>query len=472
MCRTALPKPGPKGRTRDAKLRRPTAPRHRGPSPAPLFSTLKLPGPPTPRGAGWTPQRLTLFALLAGWQDETRRTGQFERTREFLAGRKAWRRLPKTYTGFADALARRHRPLATAIWKRFRSVLPAVAGTAFRGACGGLSAWVVLAADGTRIDCPRSAANEAGLAPVGKAGTGPQIAGTLLFHVGSALPWDVRLGPGRTGERTQLTDMLPESPTRTLLLADAGFSGCAALRRLGDDGHAFLIRVGGNRRLLTELGECEYADGLRGRGQQVWLWPKNLRRAGETPLSLRLIELGTDRADCPNLFLLTNLPAAELSDARAAKLYELRWGVEVGFRTLKQTLEGRTLRSRTPGRALAEAEWLALSLWLLGALAAPAMRSAGRATAAWSPAATAKAVRRRMRFAERIGGRWDKTLDDDLAACAIDRRPRRAAKQRFRHPQKKIGRPPTPPEVRPAEPSERRRYKAILAQNRDRTLTA
>ena len=412
---------------------------------------------------------MVLFALLAGWQDETHRTGQFERAREFLAGRKAWRRLPKTYTGFADALTRRHRPLADAIWRRFRSVLPVVAGNAFRGARGGLEEWAVLAADGTRLNCPRSAANEAGLDPVGKDGTGPQIAGTLLFHVGSGLPWDVRLGPGRAGELTQLTDMLPDLPDKTLLLADAGFSSFKALRRLSDDGHAFLIRVGGNRRLLTELAdgsECEYPDGRRGRGQQVWLWPKTLRRAGEPPQSLRLIELETDRTDCPNLFLLTNLPAGELPDERAAALYELRWGVEVGFRTLKQTLEGRTLRSRTPRRASAEAEWLLLSLWLLGALSGPAVRSAGPAASAWSPAATVKVVRRRMRHADRAGGRWTKTLTADLAACVIDRRPRRAAKQRFRHPQKKIGRPPTPPEVRPAEPAERRGYKAILDQQR------
>ena len=270
--------------------------------------------------------------------------------------------------------------------------------------------------------------------------------------------------------------MLPALPAKTLLLADAGFSSCATLRRLSAEGHAFLIRVGGNRRLLTELGECEFGDGLRGRGQQVRLWPKNLRRAGEAPLSLRLIELETDRPDCPDLFLLTNLPAADLSDDRAAERYELRRGVEAGFRTLKQTLEGRTPRSRTPERALAEAEWLVLSLWLPGALAGPAVRSAGRsagrAASAWSPAATVEAVRRRMRHADRTGGRWTKTLTADLAACVIDRRPRRAAKQRFRHPQKKIGRPPTAPEVRPAEPAERQRYKAILTHQRLPTLTA
>ncbi len=337
----------------------------------------------------------------------------------------------------------------------------------------------MLAADGTRLNCPRSAANEAGLDPVGKDGTGPQIAGTLLFPQsfcrGSGLPWDVRWGPGRAAELAQLTEMLPDLPDKTLLLANAGFMSCATLRRLSAVGHAFLIRVGGNRRLLTELAdvsECENAGGRRGRGQQVWLWPKNLRRAGESPLSLRLIEIETDRPDCPNLFLLTNLPAAELSDAQAAQLYKLRWSVEVGFRTLKQTLQGRTLRIPTPERALTEAEWLVLSLWLSGALAGPAVRSAGRAASAWSPAATVKVVRRRMRHADRTGGRWTKSLKTDLAVCSIDRRPRRAAKQRFRHPQKKVGRPPTPPQVRPAEPAEIRRYKTILTQNRNRTLTA
>ena len=202
--------------------------------------------------------------MLMAWQDERHRTGQFTQTREFLAGRKRWRKLPETYTGFADALVRHHRPLADAVWRHVRRRLPTVAGDAFRGAVGGLEHWAVLAADGTRINCPRSEDNEIGLDPVGKANTGPQIAGTLLYHVGTALPWDVRLGPGRAGESTQLGEMLGDLPERTLLLADAGFPSFGMLRRLMTDGHAFLIRVGGNRTLLTELGECEQSS--RGRG--------------------------------------------------------------------------------------------------------------------------------------------------------------------------------------------------------------
>ena len=166
------------------------------------------------------------------------------------------------------------------------------------------------------------------------------------------------------------------------------------------------------------------------------------------------------------------LSAEELTDEQAAALYALRWGVEVAFRTVKQTLEGRVLRSRTPERALAEAEWLVLSLWLLGALAVPAVRPDGHAASAWSPAASVKVVRKRMRHAARSGGAWNKRLEPDLAACVIDRRPRHAPKQRFRHPQKKVTRQPNPPEVRPATHEERLRYRQITAETHHLGLTA
>ena len=202
------------------------------------------------------------------------------------------------------------------------------------------------------------------------------------------------------------------------------------------------------------------------------MWPDSKRKAGDGPLSLRLIEIETPRADVPNVFLVTHLSAKELTDEQAAALYALRWGVEVVFRTVKQTLEGRVLRSRTPGRALAEAEWLVLSLWLLGALAVPAVRTRRKAASGWSPAASVKVVRRRMRHAHRSGGAWNKRLKSDLAACVIDRRPRHSPKQRFRHPRKKITRPPNPPEVRPATHEERLRYRQITAETHPLRLTA
>ena len=54
-----------------------------------------------------------------------------------------------------------------------------------------------------------------------------------------------------------------------------------------------------------------------------------------------------------------------LSDAQASRLYRLRWGIELQFRTLKQTFGRRTLRSRTPDRAYAELNWSLIGLWMI-----------------------------------------------------------------------------------------------------------
>src|SRR5262249_32443242 len=44
---------------------------------------------------------------------------------------------------------------------------------------------------------------------------------------------------------------------------------------------------------------------------------------------------------------------------------QMRWGVELQFRALKQTFARRTLRSRTPKRAVVELDWSLLGLWLI-----------------------------------------------------------------------------------------------------------
>ena len=83
----------------------------------------------------------------------------------------------------------------------------------------------------------------------------------------------------------------------------------------------------------------------------------------QPPLVLRLIHLKGERGD---VYLLTNvLNSRHLSDALASRLYKLRWGIELQFRTLKQTFGRRTLRSRTPDRAYAELEWSLLGLWMI-----------------------------------------------------------------------------------------------------------
>jgi len=125
-----------------------------------------------------------------------------------------------------------------------------------------------------------------------------------------------------------------------------------------DAEHNFLIRVGGNVRLLTKLGY--YA---RERDGIVYVWPDSAARKKQPPLVLRLIHLKGERGD---VYLLTNvLNSRHLSSALASRLYKLRWGIELQFRTLKQTFGRRTLRSRTPDRAYAELEWSLLGLWII-----------------------------------------------------------------------------------------------------------
>ena len=195
--------------------------------------------------------------------------------------------------------------MADAVWNRLREQVRSVAPDAFRQQFGDRD-FVVLAVDGSRFEAPRTEANEAAFGVAGRRGTGPQVAATVLYHLGTGLPYAARLGSGTDSELRHLDAMLLELPDRTLLLADAGSPHFDLLQRLDADGHAFLTRVGADRTLLAELtepGRCEHADGRRGAGRQIWLWPQAERRAGRSPLSLRQIEIKTDRPDPPNVYL-------------------------------------------------------------------------------------------------------------------------------------------------------------------------
>jgi hypothetical protein len=48
---------------------------------------------------------------------------------------------------------------------------------------------------------------------------------TLLWHVGTGLPWAWETGPSDSSERAQLQEMLPKLPENSLIAADAGFVG-------------------------------------------------------------------------------------------------------------------------------------------------------------------------------------------------------------------------------------------------------
>jgi len=360
-------------------------------------------------------------------------------------------KLGASYGGFTAALGRWLNELAPAVARRFQRIMREMAGSHWTR-CG----WCVLAVDGSRIEAPHTAANEQGLGCAGRDKTAPQVFLTTLWHMGLGLPWDFRLGPGTDSERRHLEGMLEGLPSKTLLVADAGFIGYELCGRILQAGSSFLLRVGSNVQLLTELGYYTLE-----RGGLVYLWPEKFRN--QPPLVLRLIELKRGKQ---TIYLVTNvLEGAELSDQDASLLYEMRWGIEVFYRSYKQTLDRRTVKSRTPATALAEVAATMLGLWLLGLVTVSRLVARRVDPLHWSVAKARDVVRRAMRApttARRGGrGRPPRNLDRALAQAQRDPYIRRGPKAARNYPRKKRERPPGPPKIQTATPHQIRLAKQL-----------
>jgi DDE family transposase len=408
--------------------------------PQPLVEAIRrwLPSPffarwPLRRGLLWTPQRLAWVALLMAWSAEQTLAERFAAALELLAALfPRWRR-GGGYTGWAAAVQAWAAPLRPAVARRLRRQMRGFAGRHWlrAGRCA-------FAADGSRVECPRTAANEEALGRAGRKKAGPQLYLTTLWHMGLGLPWDFRIGPGTASERRHLEGMLAELPDGALVVADAGFSGYDLYRRLLGARRSFLLRVGANVRLLRRLGYAE----REGR-DTVYLWPE--ARRDRPPVVLRLIVLarGRDKA-----YLVTDvLDEAALPAAEAALLYELRWGVEVFYRSCKQTLQRRRMLSRTPGAAEEELAWAVLGLWLLGLMTTAAVMSRGGDPLSWSVALARQRLRRALRGA--AAGRRP-PLARELAGAVQDGYRRAGSKKARQWPHKKRERPPGPPDIRQA----------------------
>jgi hypothetical protein len=117
------------------------------------------------------------------------------------------------------------------------------------------------------------------------------------------------------------------------------------------------MRVGSNVTLIRKLGHVRESHGI------VYCWPTKAARKKQPPLALRLITLKLGRTP---IHLVTNvLDPRELPDETARQLYQLRWGIELQFRTIKQTFGRSKLRSKTPEHALRELDWSLLGLWMI-----------------------------------------------------------------------------------------------------------
>ena len=404
---------------------------------------------PTTAGSKWSPQRLFWQAILMVWSAEQTLQARFAATRQVLRSLFPKWRLGKNYTGWYEAQLKWIEPLRPALRKRLQKQMQAMAGRHWQR-----ERWSAFAVDGSRIECPRTEANEQELGCAGRKKTGPQLFVTTLWHMGTGLPWDFRIGPGTASERRHLEEMLPDLPPQSLVVADAGFTGYDLYRRMLADKQNFLLRVGSNVRLLRRLGYIEQES-----PDTVYLWPE--KHWHEPPVALRLIKW---RPGKKKMYLVTNvLDKKALSDTSAARLYEMRWGVEVFYRSLKQTLQKRKMLSRTPEAAKCELTWAMFGMWLLGLMGAAKIIERGADPLKWSAARARERVRKSMRLA--LTGRCrDRALLHDLAGVTKDNYVRSGKKKARDWPHKKREGPPGDPDIRLPNAEQRRAMKRLKAK--------
>lgn len=321
----------------------------------------------------WNPDQLSAEALIWSWQETKNVTDAFDETLEICEDL-GLKNPAMTYASFMNALDRYDDTFRSRLRERIQTLAEEVGGRHYR-----TNGWVLIGFDGSRATAPRTVSNEQAFcapnygngnrAKYGKKKSrgmrrrrneenkpqpqAPQAWITMMWHMGLRLPWTWRLGPSNSSERDHVKEMLDQErfPANTLFCGDAGFVGYPLWSTISAvPGRKFLVRVGANVKLLSET-----ADVKRCGGGQVLCWPKGRMDSGDRPLRLRLVKVKVGKT---KMWMLTNvLDAKKLSKKQIIRFYEMRWGIEVEFRGLKQTIDKHKLRCRNSDRLLVELDW-------------------------------------------------------------------------------------------------------------------
>ena len=332
-----------------------------------LFTTDRFHG-----NIKWQPEQLAQQATIWAWQDARNVTDAFGRAAE-ICGDLGIDEGAHTYTAFMDALDRYRTIFSQRVTHRTQRLAEEVGGRFWRD-----GEWVLMGFDGSRATTPRTVSNEKEFcAPHYGHGTTakyrkkktrgmrrrkneknkpqpqvPQTWITMMWHMSLRLPWTWRLGPSNSSERGHVMEMLEqeEFPEKTLFCGDAGFIGYPLWNAIVAAGSDFLVRVGGNVRLLSETADIKQLG-----GGIVLCWPKDQMNSGAPPLRLRLVRVKIGKT---KMWMLTSvLNTQRLSPRQIIKYYKMRWGVEVEYRGLKQSLDKHKLRCRNSRRVYVELDW-------------------------------------------------------------------------------------------------------------------
>lgn len=334
----------------------------------------------------WSVLGFVYTALLWTWSDQDTITGRFTTARKIcikILGRLArgqGGKVPaKSYQAFTKMLRKWTPRLVLEISTMFRQRMIQTLGGWLT-----IGGFITFGVDGSRIELPRTKSNEKRHSPKAarkvrnpkgakrrrpasrqeqaeesrrRKANSPQMWLTTMWHMMTGLPWDWRTGPCDSSEREHALQMISSLPANALVAADAGFVGYVFWKTLLESGRHFLIRVGGNVRLLKDLG---YA---RQRRDIVYVWPDKAAAAHQPPLMLRLVVVNDGKK---TWYLVTSvLDRKQLSDKQLGKIYSLRWGIELFYRSFKQTFARRKLLSASAENAQVEAQWSLLGMWAM-----------------------------------------------------------------------------------------------------------
>jgi hypothetical protein len=417
----------------------------------------------------WTPALLSSTALLWAWSDELTLADRFRTARRIVIflfpGQE---KLAGTYQAFLEMLRRWTARLRV----RIQAALQGRMQCALRE-CWLVAGFVMFGIDGSRAELPRTQSNEDAYAASrkdkkrkkkkkgkkGKRKTGgrkrpatpsrkadsPQMWLTTMWHVGTGLPWDWRTGPSDSSERGHLLEMLAGLPPEALITADAGFVGYEYAKAILDSGRQLLIRVGSNVRLLKDLGQ------VREHAGTVYLWPKGVAKKKQPPLALRIVVAHNGKHPVSVVTSITS--KSTLSDKQVLELYARRWGIELFYRSFKQTFNRRKLRSLTAANAEVEMEWSLLGLWAMMLYALVEARKDDLPPQRLSTAGVLRAFRRVMRDYQHRKIRGE-SLCCLLRASVIDDYERENKTSR-NYPRKKQESPPGAPQITPASQDQR-----------------
>lgn len=395
----------------------------------------------------WTPLLLCLCAILMSWDPSMSLAARFQDAGLSLSLLLPRRGKGCTYQGWIKALMQSgnlHQRVAQCL----REALKRMAQS---GGCWLREGWCAFTADSSKFNCARTADNEKAFgcsAKKGKSPGLPQQLLTLLWHMGSGLPWAWESGVACSSERQHLLTMLQLLPPQALLVADAGFVGYDLLAAIVQSQRHFLIRIGSNVSLIHRLGFFQEKQ------DTVYLWPagdrrKQTRRRRKPPMALRLIRI--QQPGKKTMYLLSSVrEESSLSHKSAQMLYQLRWGVEVFFRSMKQTLCRRKLASGAPMQASLELHWAVVGIWVLGLLSVQAVINAGKDPLSFSVALARNCLWHAARSSASACG----DLRANLAEAVKDPYTRHRPKRSRNWPRRKRCRPPGRPRLQRATRSE------------------